>query len=233
MMRNQILKRMFSLALLAGMFSVGTAYSQTSSAPDAATNRSGTSSDAGKSATGTSGASSASATSGTSGAGTAMRKADQDMVMDLARANLAEIKAGEMAISKSQNPEVKAFAQKMIDDHTSAQKDVEQLAKSKGITLPTEVDTKHKTMMTALDKLSPERFDRTYMSQGGVSDHKKTHKLVRDMQTKAKDQDVKALAAKLQPTIAKHLEMAQGIKDSKADTKGSSSQGGGAGSGSR
>ena len=202
-------------SLLAALLASGSAWAQSSSAADSK-------SDAKSPPAAAAGSSPA---SGTSGKGTPMRKADQKMLEELAQANMAEVKTGELALQKSQNPQVKEFAQKMIDDHGNAMKDIQKLAEAKGVTLPTEVDTKHKAMSTALEKLSAERFDKTYMSQGGVADHKKTHKLLQDIQTKAKDTDLKALAAKLQPTVDQHLKTAQSMKDSKADAKGGTSAG--------
>lgn len=93
----------------------------------------------------------------------------------MAIANMAEVNAGKMAVSKSQNPEVKAFAQKMIDDHTKALGEVTTLAQSKSVTLPTDVDPPHKAMAAKLDKLSGDAFDKAYMKDAGVSDHTKVH----------------------------------------------------------
>ncbi len=238
MQKGKLTKRTLAVGLLASFFSIGSAYAQTGSASGSSTSKpeaaksspspSSPASDAATKAQPSSGASSAGTTAaGTTPAATAMRKADQKMMNDLAQANLAEIKAGEMALQKSQNPQVKEFAQKMVDDHGAAMKELQTLAQSKGVTLPTEMDTKHKAMTTAMEKLSPERFDKTYISQGGVSDHKKTSKLVRDIQTKAKDSDLKAMAAKLQPAIDSHLKMAQDTK-TKTDSKSSSSGASGA-----
>ena len=134
-----------------------------------------------------------------------LAKSDQQMLLQLAQGNMAEIEAGKIALQKSQNTEVKAFAQKMIDDHTKGLQEVQSVAQSKGVTLPSEPDAKHKAMANKLNNLSGDAFDRTYLAQAGVADHKKTHALVQKVQSNAKDADVKALAAKLEPTVAQHL----------------------------
>jgi putative membrane protein len=134
-----------------------------------------------------------------------LAKSDQQMLLQLAQGNMAEIEAGKIALQKSQNTEVKAFAQQMIDDHTKGLQEVQSVAQSKGVTLPSEPDAKHKAMASKLNNLSGDAFDRTYLSQAGVADHKKTHALVQKVQSNAKDADVKALAAKLEPTVAQHL----------------------------
>ena len=158
-------------------------------------------------------------------AASALNKADQKIVMDMARANMAEIEAGKIAVSKSQNAEVKAYAQRMIDDHTKALADVTALAQNKGVTLPTEMDSKHKAMAAKLNKLEGDAFDREYMKQAGVADHTKVHAMLKKDSTRAKDPDVKALASKMMPTVEEHLTSAKGMPmtkggGGKSDAKG-------------
>ncbi|MDB5796108.1 MAG: hypothetical protein JWP36_10 [Paucimonas sp.] len=220
MRKQQFSLRLLSLALLTALAWTGPAAAQSASTTDQSSSKPAQA--AGSTQT------KEAASSGTSGKGSPMRRADQKMLGELAQANMAEVKTGEVALKKSQNADVKAFAQKMVDEHGAALKEVQTLADSKGVTLPKEPDAKHRGMMATLDKLSPERFDKMYIEQGGVSDHKKTHKLVQDIQAKAKDVDLKALAAKLQPAIDKHLEIAQSMK---AKPASASSGAGGASSG--
>ena len=158
-------------------------------------------------------------------AASALNKADQKIVMDMARANMAEIEAGKIAVNKAQSPEVKAYAQRMIDDHTKALTDVTNLAQTKGVTMPTDIDAKHKAMAAKLNKLEGEAFDREYMKQAGVSDHTKVHAMLKKDSARAKDPDVKALAAKMMPTVEEHLTQAKGMPMAKkgggmADAKG-------------
>lgn len=144
-------------------------------------------------------------------AASALNKADQKIVMDMARANMAEVEAGKMAVSKSQNAEVKAYGQRMIDDHSKALTDVTTLAQTKGVKLPTEVDAKQKAMAAKLGKMDGEAFDREYMKQAGVADHTRVHAMLKKASTRAKDPDVKALAVKMMPTIEEHLTTAKGM----------------------
>jgi putative membrane protein len=136
-------------------------------------------------------------------------KADQKIVMDMAQANMAEIEMAKLAQAKGQSDQVKTFAQQMIDDHTKALADVQQLAGAKGVTLPTELDAKHKAESDKLGALTGAAFDKAYMKQAGVADHKKVHSALVSAEKKAKDPDVKALAGKILPTVDQHLKAAQ------------------------
>jgi putative membrane protein len=141
-------------------------------------------------------------------AASALNKTDQQIVAGMARANMAEIEAGKLALANSQSADVKAFAQQMVDDHGKALADVTALAQNKGVTLPTEPDAKHKAMAAKLAKLKGDAFDKQYMAQAGVADHKKVHAALKKDEARAKDPDVKALAAKMLPTVEQHLHTA-------------------------
>lgn len=130
---------------------------------------------------------------------------EHEMMQDLAHANLAEIETGKMALEKSQNAEVKKFAQKMIDDHTKSMKELQKLAQSKGATLPTETDVQHRTIATALKALSGDTFDSQYISRVGVGDHERTVELLQKTQKEAKDADLKGYAQKTLKTVQQHL----------------------------
>jgi putative membrane protein len=170
-----------------------------------ASGKSGNSSDSGTAA-GTAGGSSAAAGGKASGT---LSAADRKMVRDLAAANLAEIETAKLAQSKASSDQVRSFAQKMIDDHTKAQDQVQQLAQAKGVQLPTAPDAKHQAAMKKLSALSGNAFDRQYMSKAGLSDHREAHRLVARISSRAHDADVKALGTTLLPTIDQHLQMAQ------------------------
>ena len=165
---------------------------------------------------------SASGQSGTAGATASatmkMNKADSKAIMDMAMVNMAEVEMGKLAQSKSQNAEVKTFAQQMIDDHTKGLAEVQAVAQAKGVTLPTELDAKHKAMAGKLAKLDGEKFDREYMKVGGVASHKEAHALLVKNEKNAKDADVKGLATKMKPTVEQHLKAAQQMPAAKSGT---------------
>lgn len=226
MQQRKNLNRMLGVAALAMMFGSASVYAQSTGTTSSGTAGGNTQSGAmsGSSGTGSSGAS--------KGSNSSVAKADQKMMRDLAEANLAEIETGKLALEKSQNEQVKAFAQKMIDDHTQSQKELEQIAQQKGVTLPTETDMKHKTAAKALSALEGDKFDKMYMNQVGVRDHKNTHQLLSKAQKNAKDPELKAMAEKTAPIVHNHLTMAQDQTGKKPSSSGSSSAKGSSASGS-
>jgi putative membrane protein len=158
-----------------------------------------------------------------------LAKADEKALKDLAIANMAEVETARIALEKSQNTQVKAFAQQMVDDHTKGLDEVKAVAQAKNVTLPSEPDAKHKAMAKKLQAMSGEKFDKAYLEMAGVKSHKEAHALVVKTQSNAKDGDVKALAAKLQPTIDQHMghvdQLAANLKGEKSGTAMGSSGG--------
>lgn len=181
----------------------------------------------GSSAEQSSGASAASSGAAGSGAGaTTLSKADQNIMREIAQANMAEVRAATIALQKSDTDQVKTFAQKMIDDHTQAQQELEQLAQSKGVTLPTELDRKNQAMAKKLESLEGAKFDKQYLSQGGVKDHRETHRMLNRAETRASDPELKALITKIEPVVSNHMQMAQDIQSGKGTASGASDSSG-------
>ena len=174
----------------------------------------------GQSGAGMSGSTGTGATgmSGTAAGTMKMNKADSKAIMDMAMVNMAEVEMGKMAQSKSQNAEVKTFAQQMIDDHGKGLTEVQTVAQAKGITLPTELDAKHKAMAAKLAKLEGDKFDKEYMKVGGTGGHKEALAMLNKNEKSAKDADVKGLATKMKPTVEQHLKAAQQMPAAKPGT---------------
>ncbi len=134
---------------------------------------------------------------------------DQPLLQSLAQASIAEIEAGKTALEKSENPQVQQFAQQVIEDHSAALKNIEQLALSKRMTMPRDASMQHKATGTELKLETADTFDGQYMRQAGVNDHAQTLALLQKAQREARDPQVKALAIRLLPTMRQHLNTAR------------------------
>jgi putative membrane protein len=96
----------------------------------------------------------------------------------------------------------------MVDDHSRANDQLRQLASSRGVELPTDLDRSARREYDKLSKLSGADFDREYMKHM-VSDHKKDVKDFEKEAKSGKDADVKSFAGSTLPTLQEHLQMAQ------------------------
>ena len=126
-------------------------------------------------------------------------------------ADLAEVQLGQLGVQHATSPQVKSFAQMMVTDHTKAGEELKALAAKKSVTLPTDMDSSHKSTLDSLKSKAGADFDRTYVD-AMVSDHEKA---VSDFQSRVKnasDPDVKAFAEKTLPVLQKHLDAINAIK---------------------
>jgi putative membrane protein len=137
--------------------------------------------------------------------------ADTQFLTEAAQGGLAEVELGKLAASKATNPEVKKFAQKMVDDHSKANDELKALAMQKNFSMPTEISSKHKSLMDKLNGLSGAEFDKAYV-EAMVDDHEEDVKKFKDESEDGKDADVKTWAAKTLPTLQTHLDMIKGIQ---------------------
>jgi len=169
-------------------------------------------------AMGSTGAMGASETGQTAAGGAKLSAGDEKAVKDMAMADMAEVATAKMALSKAQSSEVKAYAQQMVDDHGAALAKVQAVAQARGVTLPTDVDAKHKAMAAKLEKMSGDAFDKAYMANAGVKDHTEVHKKLMADAKKIKDPDVKTLADAHMPVVEQHLKAAQQMPAPKAGT---------------
>lgn len=152
-------------------------------------------------------------------------------VMDAAVGSMAEVELGRLATERASNDRVKQFGQRMVTDHGKANDELKALAQTKNITLPSDLDERHKATRDRLAKLSGDAFDRAYMREM-VMDHRKDVTEFRRESQSGKDPDIKAWAAKMLPTLEDHLKQAQDISRSigAVGTSGRSKQGGTTGS---
>ena len=98
---------------------------------------------------------------GSGGAG-ANLKDDGDFVRDVALKNMAEIELSRMALTKAAGPDVKAFAQKMIDDHGAAAEKLKSVVSGQPIEWPAQLDETHRETADELAKKQGADFDRDY-----------------------------------------------------------------------
>jgi putative membrane protein len=136
---------------------------------------------------------------------------DPEFVKKAAQSGLAEVELGQLATQKATNPEVKQFAQRMVDDHTKANEQLKQVAQQEQIKVPDTVDAKDKAKKDKLEKLSGAKFDRAYMADM-VKDHKKDVSDFRSESKNAKSPAVKNFAAQTLPTLEDHLKQAQQVE---------------------
>jgi putative membrane protein len=146
----------------------------------------------------------------------ALNSADRRFVTEAAMGGMAEVELGRLAAERGASDTVKQFGQRMVDDHSSANSELMQLASGKGVQLPAALDAKHRAMVAKMSRLSGAAFDRAYAKEM-VKDHNKTVALFQREATGGADADLKAFAQKTLPTLQEHLQMARALPNGKSN----------------
>ena len=139
-------------------------------------------------------------------------KKDQEFFTKAAGGGMYEVEAGKLAQSKGQSDSVKSFGAMLVKDHGAANDELKALAAKKGAALPLEIPA---DKQKKLDKLSSAKnFDREFVNEVGLHDHKADIALFEKTSKGADDAEVKAFASKTLPTLKAHREHAAGLKKS-------------------
>jgi putative membrane protein len=130
-------------------------------------------------------------------------------VRKAALGGMTEVEVAKLAETKSQDPKVKAFAQRMVKDHGKANEELATLAKAKGWPVPSSLDAEHKAVIEKLRAKSGADFDAAY-SQQMMGDHEKTIALF-EGGSKASDAELAAWVKATLPTLKEHRELTHSL----------------------
>lgn len=140
-----------------------------------------------------------------------MKSSDAKFAMKAAQGGMAEVQLGQLAAQKASNPDVKAFGQMMVDDHTKANDQLKSVASQENMSLPATLDAKDQALLTKLQGLSGPEFDRTYV-KAMVKDHQEDVKEFQKEADKGKDPQIKNFASQTLPVLQQHLSKAQSLE---------------------
>jgi predicted outer membrane protein len=133
------------------------------------------------------------------------------------QANLTEIALGKLAENKASAPEVRAYADQLVEDHTSVDRTVVAMAQKKGTHLrdqtassrPGSKGTQNVGQFDRkLTSASGHAFDQLFLEQTGTDHQRLIRKLQQDRED-ANDDDIEALIDKIVPILEQHRELAQ------------------------
>jgi putative membrane protein len=139
---------------------------------------------------------------------------DKMFLHQAAEGGMAEVQFGQLATQKASSGDVKAFGQKMVDDHTALNNMMAPIAGSMGVKPPKSLNKKNQAEYDKLNGLSGNDFDTEYLTVM-VKDH---HKDLRDFHDEAgiaTDPTLKAAVQKGETVIAQHTAMVDQIAQNK------------------
>lgn len=129
--------------------------------------------------------------------------ADQSFLTQAAYGGFGEVALGELAARRAASPAVRDFGQRMVDEHGAANRELAQLAQSKGATPPMAPDPGRQAVASSLATLDGTAFDRQYISQQR-SEHDVAIALFEAESRDGSDVDLRDFARRALPTLRSH-----------------------------
>jgi len=157
------------------------------------------------------------------GASGSQLRGDQQFISEAAQDNLTEIQVGKVAAQKASDPAVKRFAQRLVDDHTKANQQLQSLPGANQVLQSVSLPEEKRQAIDQLSGLSGKEFDRAFIDQM-VQDHEKAVSRFQEVASSASDPQVKQFASQTLPVLQRHLEQAKALQSRLSRSGGSSNR---------
>ena len=112
-----------------------------------------------------------------------------------------------MALKKSHNPDVKAFAQQMITDHMKLRSDMAPFATQLGVHTPQPLNPTHKVESQRLAQHVRREVRQEYLKDMD-QDHHKTLGMFKNEEATTANQDLKSTVQQGETVVQQHTDMA-------------------------
>jgi len=141
-----------------------------------------------------------------SGARLMLASPDIDFLMRTVQGSLAEVRLGTLAVERAQDPNVKSFAQRMIEDHSKMIEQLRDIAKQRTMTLSDILKASDQNEALQLSKLLGGSFDIPYV-KWALKHHKAIVKQFQKEAKSGKDETIRGFAAKALTIEQQHMQM--------------------------
>ena len=131
---------------------------------------------------------------------------DKTFGKEAAIGSMSDVELSKMA-QKSENADVKRFADRIIEDHTRANEQLTSITVGLGVDMPKILESEHERMREKLRTLHGKAFDDQY-TRHMVEDHNKAVKLFQQAERSGHNTELKQFAQKTLPTLDEHQKMA-------------------------
>ncbi len=135
-------------------------------------------------------------------------RGDMRFAREAAQGGMLEVQLGQMAVQKSSNDRIKAFGQRMIDDHTKANDQLKAVAAKDNISLPSQLDARQQAMVDRFSKMTGTPFDRVYV-RDMVRDHQNDVMEFQKEADSGTNPDLRNFASSTLPVLKEHLQLAK------------------------
>lgn len=130
-----------------------------------------------------------------------------------------EIQSSQLALQKSQNDDIKRFAQNMIDDHTQSTDKLKSALKQANMSEPSaQLDQEHQALLTKLNRVDGAAFDRAYVKDQKAG-HQQAVRMLENYSKRGDNDGLKQFASEVLPTVQQHMQMAEKLNPRNVSAK--------------
>ncbi len=131
---------------------------------------------------------------------------DKMFVRKAAEGGLMEVQLGQLAVDKATDPEVKAFGQKMVTDHSALNESMKPIAERMAVKVPDHLNAKDQATYDKMKAKSGADFDKAYVKDMVMDHHQDLREFGNEAKT-VKDPELKAAVEHGHDVIKEHSEM--------------------------
>jgi len=134
----------------------------------------------------------------------------QFMILD-ATGGVYEISLATLAQERSSRDDIKAYAAMLVRDHAEYNGALQQLGRSKGVTLPTGISPDDRTKLNGINLQGGSTFDRSFILEA-IRINGEDKKAAQDEAAATSDPDIKAFLQKYAAMDARHEQAARALQ---------------------
>jgi putative membrane protein len=142
---------------------------------------------------------------------TAAESPDAAFVEKAGGGGMAEVELSQLAVNSAASPQVKQFAQNMVQAHTENNKQLATIAAHENLALPKGLDSEHAKLRDQLAAKHGADFDRAYVA-AMRGDHQKMADLLKSSQATVSTEELRTFIKNTLPVVQDHLRMANELK---------------------
>ena len=131
-----------------------------------------------------------------------------------ALSDMFEIQSSQLALERTQNPQLRQFAQRMINEHQTMTNQMQAALQQAGVTVmpPAQLDAEKQEAMESLRGAGPADFDTRYL-EVQTEAHENALNLFRDYSGNGDNDVIKQLATRGAPMIENHLQTLKALRE--------------------
>lgn len=134
---------------------------------------------------------------------------DAEFLRKAAASGRFSVAAASLATQRATRPDVKAFAQRLVQDHTVANAELTTLAQVHDVALPSRTDDAHRMAIEGLAARQGPDFDEAFLQNVGEHQHQVDLQMLAIESASAQSADVREWAARASETFNRDLVDAQ------------------------